>query len=125
MTILLTTPYEFHVPHTGEVETYGEIQIKHFELETEEWWCKITTRYGDTVDGTWTPGHAPQATFLFRDVEAKLDIATGQGEAGDPIFSTFIGTKKTSAADVMTYAETARALFELLIEQGKYEGVIQ
>jgi len=126
MPIVLTTPFSFDPGHGQPVESYGEMKIVEFVCGVQESQIRMRCQYGDTVDGTWVPGNAPESAHVVEDRPAAENVPATSD------YTDLVAASRTTADDEITpgdgghsiYVGAARELYEWLIARGIYDGTI-
>jgi len=126
MSITLTTPLTFDPGHGLPVEVLNEAKINAFRVDIIGKTLMIDTQYGNTVGGTWVSGSAPGHTHLIENKPAQINYADPDNSLeADPVYDTLMGTSLTSAAGSPLYGEVGVSLYQVLVDEGIYEGTIE
>lgn len=123
MPILLTTPHTFSPGRNAPDETSNEVRISMFSMELDNQHILIRIRYGNTVAGVWTAGRAPPVDITYEEHPMQTD---GEEEIVPAVtdYSELVFNATTSAAGLSLYTEVKNSLYQKLIDEGDFPGVI-
>lgn len=124
MPILLTTPLTYEQGHGIASAVYNELRISCFAIDLDAQSVTMRCTYGNTVDGVWIRGAVAPATHVFENIPAVTNGET-EIEPAKPNYDDLILTPLTTVVGLSLYTEVKQALYQKLIDNGVYQGVIQ
>ncbi len=125
MSIQLTTPHPFDPGHGQAVLTFPEVMIVQVDHEVVGHCLVLHMQYGETIDGEWvgTPV-MPRFEEVIENFQGVPDGEGGWLEEPDPVYDLFMSSTSASSTETPLYDENAKALYQHLLDDNRYDGTI-
>lgn len=125
MAITLTNPFTFQPGHGLPAETLNEVKIVSFSVDIVAKVLKISTQYGNHVNDVWVPGNAPGHVHRIENHPEQINLADPENSIpANPVYDNLMATSLTPAAGVPIYDVVGTSLYQVLLDEGLYEGTI-
>ena len=126
MTINLTTPQPFEQGHGRPTLTYPQVMAVQIDQGVVGRHLTMHMQYGDhDGEGEWVG--SPNFPAFIEVIENFAGIADGEGgwiEEPDPVYDLFILSTYPASTSNPLYDENSDALYQYLLDDGRYEGTI-
>ncbi len=123
MSILLTTPQTFSRGHGLSDVSFPEVKIVMVTQEVVAKRLVLHMQYGATVAGEWVGSpDTPMAQELIANFEGTADGEGGWIDEPDPAYDLFMLSQFAQSTSTYLYDENARALYQYLLDDGRYVG---
>lgn len=125
MAINLDTAFTYQPGHGLVQEILSEVKIIHFSIDIEAKVLTIRTQYGNHINDVWVAGNAPGHDHQIKNIPEIINYADPENSIpADPVYDTLMATSLTPAAGLPLYGVVGASLYQVLIDEGLYEGTI-
>lgn len=125
MSITLTTPQQYDPGHGQSPISVPEVKIYQVDHEIVAKRLILHMQYGTTISGDWIgQPEMPVHSEVIYNFDGMPDGEGGWVQEPDPAYDLFMVSTFPSSTSNLLYDENATALYQYLLDDGRYEGTI-